>query len=338
VHELESAVEPHAPAERFTPTAPTRTTTCGILTEERFETLLGIAPGSLPAACRAIVADANFAYDVVTGPARDAIVLRVLQALDGALSVAGPERISAWEHGWSDVLARFEASGGQPAELWPHYLRPERRVVRLEGEYVLPVSGDFEANFVRVMQAWFGATFLADATRVYEFGCGPGHNLVALAGQRPERSYMGLDWAPASQKILAKASARLGLDIVGRRFVMVHPDPTLRLAAGAGVVTFGALEQLGTAFDAFLDYLLEAAPAVCVHLEPIHELYDPCALFDVLAARYSEKRGYLRGFLTQLRALERRGRVEVVHVKKHLGSLYHDGWVSVVWRPCGRTR
>ena len=300
---------------------------------EDVASILGVLPDEVPARCREIIRTADFAHEVLAGPARDAIVLGVLQALEGDLSVAGPARIEAWENGWGDVLARFEASGYQPEELWPHYLRPERRVVRLDGEYVRPVVGTFEANFVRVMQAWFSETFLADVASVYEFGCGPGHNLVAFAQHRPDRSYTGLDWATASQKVLAEVSRALDLDVSGRRFDMLHPDTSFELAPDAGIVTFGALEQLGTSFGPLLEYLRAANPAICVHLEPVHELYDPESLFDVLAARYAEKRGYLQGYLTELRALERRGEVEILHVKKHLGSLYHDGWVSLVWRP-----
>ncbi len=300
---------------------------------EGFASLLGITPESVPARCREIIHAADFDYEVLGGRARDAIVLGVLQALEGDLSVAGPARIEAWENGWGDVLARFEASGGRPEELWPHYLRPERRIVRLDGEYVRPKAGTFEADFVRVMQAWFSETFLRDVRSVYEFGCGPGHNLVAFAQSRPDRSYTGLDWATASQKVLAKVSSTLDLDIAGRRFDMLHPDTSCAVAPDAGIVTFGALEQLGTSFGPMLDYLRAANPAMCVHLEPVHELYDPESLFDFVAARYAEKRGYLRGYLSELRALEQRGQVEILHVKKHLGSLYHDGWVSLAWRP-----
>lgn len=333
MHGLEREAEGNGRAHGVaTPTARSAATT-RTLSAERFATLLGVRPEALPAACREIIHAADFEHEVLVGSARDAIVLGVLRALEGDLSVAGPARIEAWENGWGDVLARFEASGCRPEELWPHYLRPERRIVRLEGEYVLPTVGTFEADFVRVMQAWFSETFLGDVASVYEFGCGPGHNLVAFAQRRPERSCTGLDWATASQRVLAKVSGALGLDIAGRQFDMLHPDTSFRLVPGAGVVTFGALEQLGTSFGPFLKYLRAANPAVCVHLEPVHELYDPASLFDFMAARYAERRGYLRGYLTELRALEQRGQVEILHVKKHLGSLYHDGWVSLAWRP-----
>jgi hypothetical protein len=310
-----------------------RSRAASVLDAGRFARLLGIEPSALPDLCRARVDAADFGYEVLSGAEREAVFLEVLRTLDGELSAAGPARLGAWENGWSDVLARFEAAGCRPDALWPHYLQPDRRIVRLEGEYIRPASGSFEADFVRVMQAWFATTFLRDVPRVYEFGCGPGHNLVAFAEIDRRRSYVGFDWATASQRILARVADALGLDVAGQRFDMLTPDPSIRLEPGSGVVTFGALEQLGTGFEPFLEYLRAARPAVCVHLEPIHELYDPESLFDWVAARYAERRGYLRGYLARIRALERGGRAEVLHLKKHLGSLYHDGWVSLVWRP-----
>jgi SAM-dependent methyltransferase len=305
----------------------------GVLGPREFAALLGVAEGDLPERCRTLIGAADFRYEILADAARDAVLLRVLRTLEGALAAAGPTRLGAWEEGWSDVLARFEASGGDPRELWPHYLRPAQRIVRLAGEYVLPASPEFEGSFVRVVQAWFALTFLREAPTVYEFGCGPGHNLVAFAELDRARRYVGLDWATASQRLLGRVAAALDLPIEGRRLDMRDPAAEPGPEAGAGVVTFGALEQLGADFEPFLGWLLAARPRICVHLEPIHELYDPDCLFDFVAARYHERRGYLRGYLTRLRALERRGEVEILHLKKCLGSFYHDGWVALAWRP-----
>lgn len=307
----------------------------GVLGRREFARLLGIAERELPERCRTLIDAAGLGYEVLSGSARDEVLLRVLETLESELTVAGRARLGAWEEGWSDVLARFEASGCDPRALWPHYLHDVRRVVRLDGAYVRPAGVDFEAGFVRVVQAWFALTFLRDASSVYELGCGPGHNLVAFAELDPRRRYVGLDWATASQRLLARVGATLDLPITGRRFDMAAPDADLVLAPGAGVVTFGALEQLGSEFGALLAWLLAARPRICVHLEPVYELYDRRRLFDFVAARYHERRGYLRGYLPRLQELERAGEIEILHLRKYLGSLYHDGWVGLAWRPRG---
>ena len=66
-----------------------------------------------------------------------------------------------------------------------------------------------------------------------------------------------------------------------------------------------------------------------------YELYDQNDLFDYVAAAYLRKRGYLQGFLPRLRELEREGVIEILQVQRTFGSLYHDGYSFVVWRPRG---
>ncbi len=105
-----------------------------VLGPRELAVLLGVPEAELPARCRALIDDADLTYHVLCGTARDEALLRALRALESELPAAGPARLAAWEDGWTDVLRRFEASGGDPDELWPHYLRSERRVVRLDGE------------------------------------------------------------------------------------------------------------------------------------------------------------------------------------------------------------
>jgi hypothetical protein len=295
--------------------------------------LLGVPAAEIPPECRALIASHDFAYEIVRGDERDAVLRRVVLALDAELSISGPDRIRAWENGWGDILRRFESSGFDPKELEPHYFRRPSQAMRLFGEYVRPRDPRFEASFVEVIQAFVALRYLTTASAIYEFGCGPGHNLVAFSRWLPGKPLFGMDWAEPSQHILSAAAKHLGIDIVGRRFDMFAPDRSLALAPGAAVVTIGAMEQLGDRFEALLDFFRAAKPRICVHLEPIHELYDTETLFDLLGALYAERRGYLRGYLPRLRELERRGEIEVLHVKRHLGSLFHDGWGSIVWRP-----
>lgn len=293
--------------------------------------VLGVPPSSLSAECVRRIETLDFAHRPLTGTARDDVIRQVVAALAGDLSVSGPARQPAWERGWSDILARFEAAGGDPAALTPHYFRAGP--MRLAGEYVLPRDPRFELHFVAVLHAWLAGGVLAEAPEIWEFGCGPGHNLVGLAQLLPDRRFVGLDWAPASQDLLRRIRATLGIDLEGRSVDLFDPDPALALPPGAAVVTIGSMEQLGWEFQRFLDYLLAQRPAIVVHLEPVHERYDRTTLLDDLAARYAERRGYLQGYLPALERLALTGQIELLHVQRHLGSLMHDGWGSMIWRP-----
>jgi hypothetical protein len=49
---------------------------------------------------------------------------------------------------------------------------------------------------------------------------------------------------------------------------------------------------------------------------------------------YHRKRGYLSGFLPRLKSLEAEGRITILEAKRmFFGSLYHEGYSFVVWRP-----
>lgn len=278
----------------------------------------------------------DFRYRILEGRPRDDVIRHVVGMLCGELSVSGPGRRTAWERGWADILGRFERSGGDPASLTPHYFR--RGPMRLSGQYVMPWDPRFELAFVAVLHAWLAEGFLAQSSEIWEFGCGPGHNLVGLAELLPGRRFVGLDWATASQQLLGRIRAVRGIDVRGLPVDLFAPAPELAMPRGVAVLTMGAMEQLGERFGAFLDFLLEREPAIVVHQEPIHEFYDRTQLLDDLGARYAERRGYLRGYLPALERLAAAGRIEILHVKRHLGSLMHDGWGSIVWRPRPRRR
>lgn len=295
-----------------------------------FASILGVPESALPPECRRRIAERNFAHRVLRGAERDAVILQGIDALAADLPVSGPARIDAWERGWGDIGDRFERSGGDPESLWPHYFRPG--VMRLRGEYVLPDDPCFERHFVAVLLAWLAHSHLRDVPAVYEFGCGPGHNLVDLARLLPKARFVGLDWATASQRIVGRFASVLGRDVTARRFDMFQPDPELHIEKGAAVISIGAMEQLGTRFGAFLDFLRASDAALFIHVEPLHELYDESVLFDALAARYAAKRGYLRGYVPRLRELAATGEIGIQHLHRHMGSQLHDGWGTIAWR------
>ncbi len=157
---------------------------------------------------------------------------------------------------------------------------------------------------------------------------------MALARQLPGKKLLGLDWSKSSNETVSLIRKALDIDVAGRHFDFFAPDRSLALGRDCGVLTMCALEQVGARHDAFLSYLLDARPGVCVHMEPLLELYDDNHLVDHLAARYHRKRGYLQGFLPALRALESSGRIELLDVRRfYFGSLYHEGYSCVAWRP-----
>lgn len=275
----------------------------------------------------------DFRYRRLDPAARDAVLLSVLRKLDG-FSRVGEHRSDIWQMAWADVARRYEESRGDLSALEPSFIG-NTPYLRLLGDYAVPTDPRFEFNYFRVLRRWLFGTYLADAKHVYEFGCGSGFNLAALAQMRPDCRLVGLDWAPAAVDLVNRFADRHGFALEGRRFDFFHPDPELVLPQGTVALTFCALEQTGPRFEAFVDWLIERRPALVVTMEPVREFYDPERLFDEMALRYHDRRAYLSGYQPRLAALAATGRIELLKAKRlGMGSLYHEGYSLLAWRPC----
>lgn len=164
--------------------------------------------------------------------------------------------------------------------------------------------------------------YLDGITEVSEFGCGTGHNLVPLIGTG--RRLRGFDWALSAVRKCAD------LEIESGWFDMLKP---IDVEISGAVLTVHAMEQLGEDWKQFLAYLLDQSPQICIHIEPIAELYDDSPR-DQARLAYHRKRGYLTGYLTELRMLRNEGLIDLIEVRKSpFGGKDHDAYSVIVWRP-----
>jgi SAM-dependent methyltransferase len=304
-----------------------------------FARLFGVESETLAPELRARIAAQDFRHRVLDDAAQLALAEEIVARVEaGTFTTAGPEGKARWDRGWGENLAALRASGGDPRALRPRYIR-EAQPVRLFRRWAVPADAEFEARWYEIFRDWLATTFLADADAIFEFGCGSGHNLAALAERFPEKRLVGLDWSAASLDILAELAWRHGWKVEGRLFDFFRPDPALVLPPRSVVLTVGALEQTGSEWGAFVDWLLAARPMRVVTIEPIVEWYDADDPVDLAAIRFHTARNYWRGFPARLAALEEAGRVEVLARKRsYFGSLYIEGYSQLIWRPTGRAR
>jgi len=280
------------------------------------------------------VAGKNFNYEILIGKSRDKIILETLMRIDSNLSKSGEKRKPEWNDGWGENLNEFISTNYRHSSLVPKYYRPSN-IKRWQGNYIQTESDSFEYDFFDVLRHLVFEKYLSSAYEVYEFGCGSPHNLVELFKMFPGIKLHGCDWSQSAVTICELLRKENGVDIRGHLFDFFNPKLVDLPAFGCTFITFGGLEQVGSNFKAFVDFVLSSAPEKVIHLEPICELYESSEnLLDYLAKSYHLSRNYLNGYLTYLQNLEEEGLVEIETIRRiPVGGQFHEGWSLIVWRP-----
>ncbi len=295
--------------------------------------LLGYPQTSLPAHCLEFFAGHSFAYRLLTQEERDTHMLRVVKRIEEEkLKRSTSENIAAFEQGWQENLDLCRAQGLSRENLRPKYVRPYT-CIRFKSDYVRPQDPHMCDELLWLTVNWSFTQYFKDAPAVYEFGCGTGRYVYDLAQLFPQKILWGTDWTASSVQLLELMAAS-GLKVSGTRFDMMKPDSSFKLATGAGVLTVGALEQIGANFEPFLHYILEQKPAVVVHHEPIEDFYGDATLVDYLGLIYHRRRGYLHGYLGALRELESQGKIKILEaLRVPFGDPFHESCSRIVWQP-----
>lgn len=275
----------------------------------------------------------TLAYIDLSQEEHDDAVLRAIKSLEHPLERAGQHRLPAWEAGWHENLVEFEATGS-PEALAPRYFG-KNPLVRWRQRYVRGLESSLEYEMFGVLLDWVLDDWLVDPATVYEFGCGTGHNLIRARERFPDAQLVGFDWAKSSMDLVSRLSEATGdARISSGHFDYFRPDVTTVLERGSSVLTVASLEQMGSDFEAFIDYLMGQPVACVIHLEPIGELLNPDNLLDYLSLRYFRQRNYLNGLLEYLERKQAEGRVEILRAQRsYVGSFHIDGYSIVKWRP-----
>ena len=277
----------------------------------------------------------SFQYEEFSLEENESLLIKIVETLlDPNLLQSGEHRLDQWESGWGENLELFLKNPSNIDLIIPKYFN-KYGAVRWCGRFIRPISEKFECHSLAIIQDWLFDKYLRDAPAIYEFGCGTGHNLLRARKVNSNASLYGLDWATASQNIINRLGEhKVDPDIQGRRFDYFNPDESFQLSPNSVIYTVASLEQVGTRWDKFIEYILRNRPKLCIHIEPVDELLDSSKLIDYLSIEYFKKRNYLNGFLDGLRQLEKEGQVQIHFAQRtHIGSLFIEGYSVVVWSP-----
>jgi hypothetical protein len=301
------------------------------LTLEDFTRSFGTTIEHISGDCQELINKTDFGFRILRGKERDTILLDVLKKIEyDQQIISAPGRQIVWEKGWEENLLDFVQSNYNLDKLLPKFIRPAQ-VIRLAQNYIKPSNPNFELDYFSVFRCWLFDKYFKEFGTIYEFGCGTGFNLVELARHYPEKKLYGLDYANSSVNLVNEIGKAYGWKMTGHIFNMVSPEKEIEIENNSAIFTICAIEQLASNFEDFLQYLLSYSPGLCVHVEPIIELYDENDLVDYVAIKFHKKRGYTEGFLTRLKELEIENKIEILKVKRlFFGSLYHEGYTYLV--------
>ena len=270
--------------------------------------------------------------DVLAGIERD------LEGRD--MPVSGPGMHALWERNWAAQLEAVIGSDDDTAnrKIVPEFIQ-DRNIVRLDGEFVTTRTLAFELNLANLLSKWLFRRYFSDVDWIGDFGAGSGLNLGFLADLFPGKALRGFDWSGSAVRIIDHIGEIKQADVRGHLFDFEEPDQSLNVPSRAGVLTWGALEQVGNRFEPFMDWIRTRDPEIVVHVEPIVDWYDENLMVDEIAIRYHEKRGYLKDFWPALQDLEAAGEIEILQARRlRFGSLFHEVYSYIVWRPKSSNR
>lgn len=304
------------------------------VTLEDFAKSFGTTVEDILNTCIELINNTNLSYSTINEYEHEQLILNILKKIDKDIQIIGaPERRDIWNDGWKENYQDFINNNYNLDMLIPKFFK-FGQPIRYNLKYIESSNPRFEFDYYSIYRQWLFKTYLSKYDHVYEFGCGTGFNLIAIAQLYPDKRLYGLDFAPSSIALINKITEHYKYNISGHLFDMIFPDKEFKLKENSAIFTVGAIEQLAGKFEKFIEYLLEQPVSLCIHIEPIIELYDENNLIDYLALKFLNKRGYTKDYLSYLKKLEENKIIEILKIKRlFFGSLYMEGYSHIIWRP-----
>jgi hypothetical protein len=303
------------------------------ISQEDILRLFGLTEDELLPSFRENLSEVDTRWRPPTQEELEAHVLDVLTRIDGRDAArTADENLQAFERGWRENLEEALRTGLDSGALRPRYF-PYTKYSLYGGALIISQDRDLPYKLFHLCRTIIFWKYLRGFDKIYEFGCGSCNNLLELSRMFPNARLVGLDWAQSSVDIAALLADQGGLKVEGMLFDFLNPPQGFVLEPGSAVLTVHALEQLGERFSPWIEFLLQAKPAIVVNYEPVVEFYDHGKLWDYLAFCYSRKRNYLSGYWPALQRLADQGRVEILAARRpYLAGVIHEASL-IVWRP-----
>lgn len=301
-----------------------------------FADFFGTTADDIPEVCRKIIKTSDFRYRRVSVQKQVQLIQEINKRIDrDYFFVAGKKAKPIWQKRWSGQLKNFTASNFRKETLIPEYVKKpvNETYCRFNNGFIQPLDENFELNWKQVFKYWLFGKYLKNVGSIYEFGGGTGVNMSILVDLFPQKKLHCSDWAVSSKKIVDLMAKKFNWNVSGHVFDMFHPDTKLKIEKNSAFLTFASLEQMGTGYESFINFAIKNKINLFLNVEPIEELFDNTSPFGLLAAKFIQKRNYLRNYLTFLRRLEAKNKITVEKAQRVSPGSFFQDLSYVVWRP-----
>ena len=275
----------------------------------------------------------DFQFENLSTDESNNAILDLIKNLERNLSFSGEHRKNAWENGWEEVYKNYEKTNSIES-LIPQYFG-KYPLVRWNKRLIRPRWPKMEYQMFGIMLDLIISNYLPNFENIFEFGCGTGHNLHRIRQIIPKANLFGLDFATTSQKTITRLALNTNdskLNAVN--FNYFKPNYEVEIPPNSAIITIASMEQTGSNYKEFVDFILKKKPALIINVEPISELLDANNLLDYISIKYMEKRNYLNNYLQHLDFLEKSSRIQILKRQRSgVGSYYIDGYSIVIWKP-----
>ena len=275
----------------------------------------------------------NFEYIETSKTEREKIFKDIFEKINKKqFSRSGKKRFLDWEDGWKQNYINFKKSNYNTEELIPKYIHGDRPI-RWNQKFIISKKPLLEWRFSNVFRNWIFKKYFNNVKNIYDYGTGTGCHLVLMSKIFPRKKLVGLDWSKYSQKIIKLLNNKKKLNIKCYNFDFFNINNKIKIESNSGVLTYGALEQVGGNFKNFINYLIKNKPEICVHVECEDSFYNKNKYIDYLGYRYHMQRGYLTGFINFLKYLEKKKVIRILNIKRlYFGSYYQEVYNYIVWK------
>ena len=139
-------------------------------------------------------------YENLSKQEEKKLILKIIKTIyEKRIIKSGKDYKKYWEEGWNENYKNYKKSK-KNYELIPKYFF-KSNIARIGNRLISTKTKLFDFKILRIITNYVYEKYLINEINIVEFGCGTGHNLIALSKINKKANILGLDWSKSSQKI-----------------------------------------------------------------------------------------------------------------------------------------